>query len=66
MIKNKICAVLMLALGLVPVILDHDATVLVFMSPFAVPMLLSLAGSALISWRKHVRMHSITDFGDRL
>lgn len=41
MIKNKICAVLMLALGLVPVILDHDATVLVFMSLFAVPMFFS-------------------------
>ena len=38
MIKNKIYAVLLITLGLVSVALDGDATALVFMSMFAVPM----------------------------
>lgn len=41
MIKNKIYAILMLGLGLVSITLSNDATFLVFMSVFAIPMFFS-------------------------
>lgn len=39
--KNKACALIVLAVGTVPVFIDHDATALVFMACFAVPMFFS-------------------------
>lgn len=35
---NKLCACLLLLCGLVPMIIDHDATAFVFFSMFAVPL----------------------------
>lgn len=41
MIKNKIYAILMLGIGAVATALSNDATLLVLMSVFAVPMFFS-------------------------
>lgn len=37
-LKNKICSVLLLGCGCVPVLIDHDGTVLVFLAIIAIPM----------------------------
>lgn len=39
--KNKVCALALLAIGTVPVIIDQDATALVLMACFTVPMFFS-------------------------
>lgn len=37
-LKNKICATIMILVGIAPVIWENDATVLLFFGSFAVPL----------------------------
>lgn len=40
--KNKLAALLMVAIGLIPVLLDNDGTFLVFVLLFAIPLFLTV------------------------
>jgi len=37
-LKNKICASVLMFVGLMPVIFEHDATALIFFGSFALPL----------------------------
>lgn len=37
-LKNKVYAIILMVLGFIPVIIEQDATALIFLSVFAIPL----------------------------